>query len=147
MVHVPLKPGLEDFEHYFASMWDECKCVVVWTFFGIAFLWDWNETDFFQSRGHCWIFQLCWHVERGTFTASSFRIWNSWEVYNGVSHRPYSMELSWIEAWRHLTDQEQGWMEPGSWWLSFLARKYSWPLNNTGLNCTGPLILKIFNSK
>ena len=26
MVHVPLKPGLENFEHYFASMWDECMC-------------------------------------------------------------------------------------------------------------------------
>ena len=43
MVHILLKPGLENFEHYFASMWDECNCVVVWTFFGIAFLWDWNE--------------------------------------------------------------------------------------------------------
>ena len=35
-VHVLLKPGLENFEHYFASMWDEWNCVVVWTFFGIA---------------------------------------------------------------------------------------------------------------
>ena len=43
MVHVPLKPGLEDFEHYFASMWDECKCAVVRTSFGITFLWDWND--------------------------------------------------------------------------------------------------------
>ena len=42
-VHVLLKPGLEDFEHYFSSMWDECNCAVVWTFFGIAFLWDWDE--------------------------------------------------------------------------------------------------------
>ena len=42
-VHVLLKPGLENFEHYFASVWDECNCVVVWAFFGIAFLWDWNE--------------------------------------------------------------------------------------------------------
>ena len=42
-VHVPLKPGLETIEHYFASMWDGCNCAVVWTFFGIAFLWDWNE--------------------------------------------------------------------------------------------------------
>ena len=42
-VHVLLKPGLENFEHYFASMWEECNCVVVWTFFGNAFLWDWNE--------------------------------------------------------------------------------------------------------
>ena len=43
MVHVLLKPGLEIFEHYFASKWDECNCTIVWTFFGIAFLWDWNE--------------------------------------------------------------------------------------------------------
>ena len=43
MVHVLLKPGLENFEHYFASMWDECSCAVVWAFFGIAFLSDWNE--------------------------------------------------------------------------------------------------------
>ena len=42
-VHVLLKPGLENFEHYFTSVWDECNCVVVWTFFGIVFLWDWNE--------------------------------------------------------------------------------------------------------
>ena len=28
-VHVLLKPHLENFEHYFASMWDECNCVVV----------------------------------------------------------------------------------------------------------------------
>ena len=43
MVHILLKPGLENFEHYLASMWDECNCVVVWAFFGITFLWDWNE--------------------------------------------------------------------------------------------------------
>ena len=29
MVHMLLKPGLEDFEHYFDSVWDECNCVVV----------------------------------------------------------------------------------------------------------------------
>ena len=42
-VHVLLKPGLENFEHSFASVWVECNCVVVWAFFGIAFLRDWNE--------------------------------------------------------------------------------------------------------
>ena len=42
-VHILLKPGLENFEHYFDSVWDECNCVVVWTFFGMAFLWDCNE--------------------------------------------------------------------------------------------------------
>jgi len=39
-VHVLLKPSLENFEHYFASVLDECNCAIVWTFFGIAFLWD-----------------------------------------------------------------------------------------------------------
>ena len=38
MVHVLLRPGLMNFEHYFASVWDDCNCVVVSTFFGIAFL-------------------------------------------------------------------------------------------------------------
>ena len=42
-VHLFLKPRLENFEHYFTGLWDECNCVVVWAFFGIAFLWDWNE--------------------------------------------------------------------------------------------------------
>ena len=42
-VHVLLKPGLENFEHYFTRVWDECNCAAIWAFFGIAFLWDWNE--------------------------------------------------------------------------------------------------------
>ena len=50
-VHILLKPGLENFEHYFTSVWNECNCVVVWTFFGIAFLWDWNEN---------WPFPVLW---------------------------------------------------------------------------------------
>ena len=49
-VHVLLKPGLEIFEYYFAGMWNECNCGVVWTFFGIAFLWDWNENWPFPYR-------------------------------------------------------------------------------------------------
>ena len=51
LVHVLLKPGLENFEHYFARVWDECNCAVVWAFFGIAFLWDWNEN---------WPFPVLW---------------------------------------------------------------------------------------
>ena len=43
-VHALLKPGLQNFEHYFTSLWDECNCVVVWAFFGIDFLWDCNES-------------------------------------------------------------------------------------------------------
>ena len=58
-------------------MWDECSCAVVSTFAGIALLRDWNENWLFQFCGHYWVFQICWHSECSTFTASSFRIWNS----------------------------------------------------------------------
>ena len=32
-------------------LWDECNCVVVWSFFGIAVLWYWNEN---------WPFLVLW---------------------------------------------------------------------------------------
>ena len=51
MVQVPLKPGLENFEYYFTSVWDECICVVVRAFFGITVLWHWNEN---------WPFPVLW---------------------------------------------------------------------------------------
>ena len=35
------------------------------------------KTDLFKSHGYCWVFQICWHVECSTLTASSFRILNS----------------------------------------------------------------------
>ena len=35
------------------------------------------KTNLFQSCGKCWVFQICWHIECSTVTASSFRIWNS----------------------------------------------------------------------
>ena len=40
LVHVLLKPELGNFQHYVASVWDECNWAIVWTFFGIARLWD-----------------------------------------------------------------------------------------------------------
>ena len=49
-VHILLKPDLENFEHYFASVW-EYNCAVVGAFFGIAFLWNWNEN---------WPFPVLW---------------------------------------------------------------------------------------
>ena len=50
-IHVLLKLVLENFELYFAGVWDECNCAVVWRFFSIAFLWDWNEN---------WPFSVLW---------------------------------------------------------------------------------------
>ena len=61
-VHVLLKPGLENFEHYFASVWHECNCEVVWAFFVITFLWDWNENwprTFYMPEQL--VFSRIWH--------------------------------------------------------------------------------------
>jgi len=35
-VDVLLKHSLKDFDYYFASMWNECRCAVVWTFFQLV---------------------------------------------------------------------------------------------------------------
>ena len=51
MIHVLLKPGLEDLQHYLTSVQDECNCMVVWEFFGIASFGDWNEN---------WSFLVLW---------------------------------------------------------------------------------------
>ena len=77
MVHVLLKPGLENFKPHFTSMWHECNCAVVWAFFGIAFLWDWNEN---------WPFLVLWPLLSFPnllaywvkhFHSIIFSIWNS----------------------------------------------------------------------
>ena len=54
MLHILLKPSLKDFEDYFSSVWNECNFAVVWTFFGIAVLWDWNEN---------WPLPVLWPLE------------------------------------------------------------------------------------
>ena len=76
--HILFKPSLGNFEDLFAGMWDESNCVVVWTFFlALPFFGIGNKTDIFQPSGHCWDFQILWHIEWSTLTASYFRIWNN----------------------------------------------------------------------
>ena len=41
-VHVLLKPGLENFEHYFTSVWDECNCAylsILWHCLSLGLEW------------------------------------------------------------------------------------------------------------
>ena len=123
MVHVLLNPGLETFEHYFASMWDECNRVVVWAFFGTAFLWDWNENWPFPVLWPLLIFQICWHVECSTFKASSFRIWNS---STGIPSPPPALLVVMLPK-AHLTSHSR--MSGSRWvitpsWLSGLWRSF-----------------------
>ena len=102
-VHVLLKPSLENFKHYFTSVWDECNCAVVWAFFGIAFLRQRNENCPFQSCGHFWVFQICWHIECSTFTASSFRIWN---ISTGILAPPLALFIVMLSK-AHLTSHSR----------------------------------------
>ena len=72
LVHILPKPSLKDFEHNIASMWSAIVCQFVhslaFPLFGIGM-----KTDLFPSCGHCWVFQICCHIECSTITVSSFR--------------------------------------------------------------------------
>ena len=106
------------FEHSFAL-----------TFFGIGM-----KTDLFQSCGHCWVFQICCHIECSTFTASSFRIRNS---STGIPSPPLALFIVMLlKAHLILPSRMSGssWMIIPSWlsgsWRSFLysSSVYSWHL-------------------
>ena len=61
------------------------------------------KTDLFQSCGHCWVFQICWHIECSTFTATPFRIWNS---SSGIPLPPLALfEVMFPKA--HLTSHSR----------------------------------------
>ena len=57
------------------------------------------KTGIFQSWGHCWVFQSCWHIQCSTFTASSFRIWNS---STGIPSPPLALFVAMFSK-AHLT--------------------------------------------
>ena len=120
MVYVLLKPGLENFEHDFTSMWDECNCAVVWAFFGIAFLWDWNENWPFPVLWPLLSFPVCWHIECSTLTASSFRIWNS---FTGIPSPPLALLIVMLPK-THLTSHSR--MSGSRWVITSLWLSGSW---------------------
>ena len=137
-VHVLLKPGLEKFEHYFASVWDECNCAVVWTFFGMPFFGIGMKTDLFQSCGHCWVFQIYWPIKCSTFTASSFRIWNS---SSGLPSPPLALFVVTLPK-AHLTSHPK---MSGSRWVSHHRDYLGHEIFSVQFFCVFlPLLLNIF---
>ena len=82
MVHILLMPGLENFEHYFTSVWDECNRAVVWAFFGIVVLtsrwwcpcgWSTDHTLSSTEEFHyrCDVFILVWVILKGEHASES----------------------------------------------------------------------------
>ena len=81
------------------------------------------KTDLFQSCGHCWVFQICWHIEFSTFTASSFRIWNN---SAGILAPPLALFVVMLPK-AHLTEHSR--MSDSRWvitpsWLSGSLRSF-----------------------
>ena len=104
-------------------MWDECNCVVVSAFLALPFFGIGMKTDLFQSCGHCWLFQICWHIECSTFMASSFRIWNS---STGIPSPPLALFIVMLPK-IHLTSHSR--MSGSRWvitpsWLSGSIRSF-----------------------
>ena len=86
---------------------------------------EWKLT-FFQSCGHCWVFQICWHIECSTFTASSFRIWN---MSTGISSPPLALFIvmlpkAHLMPLSRMSTARWVWVITPSWlsgsWRSFL---------------------------
>ena len=59
LVHILSKNSLKDFEHHLATIWNECNCMVVWTFFTLSFFRIGIKTDLFKSCGQWWILKIC----------------------------------------------------------------------------------------
>ena len=71
--HVLWKPGLKDFEHHLASMWNEWNCAIssniLWHCPSLGLEW---KLTFSSPVSKCWVFQICWHTKCSTLTALSF---------------------------------------------------------------------------
>ena len=80
-------------------MWVECNSAVVWTFFGIAFLWDWSENWPFPVPWSLLSFPdlLAYWVQH--FHSIIFRIWNS---SAGIASPPLALFVVMVPK-SHLT--------------------------------------------
>ena len=76
------------------------------------------KTDIFQSCGHCWVFQICWHIACSTFTASSFRIWN---ISTGIPSLPLALFVVMLSK-AHLTSHSR--ISGSRWELASPKVKY-----------------------
>ena len=104
MVHILLKPGLENFDHYFANVWDECNCAVVWTLFGIAFF---GVTDILYIKKKPEHLQISWseraHDGSQPWSKAIWQ-WNTelrrrlkMRLNHSPSHGPYVFSHSTLE--------------------------------------------------
>ena len=98
-VHILLKPGFENFEHYFTNVWDDCNYVVVWTFFGIAL----------ATHSSTLAWKIPWTEEPSRLQSmGSVRVRHDW-----VTSLLLFTFLHWRRKWQptpvFLPEESQGW--------------------------------------
>ena len=97
------------------------------------------KPDLLQSYGHCWVFQICWHIECITLTASSFRIWNS---STGIPSHPLALFIVMLFK-AHLTSHST--MSGSRWVIRPLWLYGSWRFFFVQFFCVFlPPLLNIF---
>ena len=121
---------MQEFEHSLAL-----------SFFGIRM-----KTDFFQSCGYHWVFQICWHIECSTLTVSSFKIWNRSAGIPSSLVPLFIVMLPKAHLTSHFHDSGSRWMTTPLWLsrslrpfctvLCILATSFSSPLLLLGPNST-----------
>ena len=113
LVHIMLKPSMQDFKHDLTSMGDECNCPMVSTFCSTTLRRTGMRIDLFQSCGPCLVFQICWYIECNILMASSCRILNN---STGILSHP----LALLIAVRPKADLTSLFRMFGSGWLTTL---------------------------
>ena len=111
LVHLLLKLSLKDFERYFACIWNGYNCAVVWTYFDISLLWDWNENGPFPVLWPLLSFPnlLAYWVQH--FHSIIFWTWNS---SAGIPSPPLALFIVMLPK-AHLTQQSR---VSGSRWVN-----------------------------
>ena len=120
------------FEHYLASIQNKWNCAVVWVFFGIVFLWDWNES---------WPFPVLWprlsfpnfydqprqHVKKQRHHFAN----------RGPSSQGYGFSSSHVWIWE--LDYKERWV-PKNWcfWTVVLEKTLESPLDSKEIQPVHP---------
>ena len=138
----------------------EMSAVVQWfehslalPFFGIVM-----KTNLFQSCGHCWVFQICWHIEFYRRYPTSMEHWTSSNLGKEYNKDVYcyfaylthmqgtscKMPVGWLTSWNH--DFQEKFQQPQiSRWYHSNGRKQRGtkePLNE-GKKQSGKASLKL----
>ena len=106
------------------------------------------KTDLFQSCGHCWVFQICWHIECSTFITSSFRIWNSSTGIPTPALALFVLMLPKAHLTSHSRISGSRWVIISSWlsgsWRSFLYSSSVYSCQEYYVFCTRNIHFSIY---